>query len=119
MSASLFILRSSLLPTRACTYNVPNRRPKSLARHAWDLEDRLQTIEKLLKAAYPGLDIDDTRLELARGVSGNLQEADSTTITDKILAVEECDVSIVCYQAHSNLLISRFRSTVRLSLMLI
>ncbi|KAE8420037.1 fungal-specific transcription factor domain-containing protein [Aspergillus pseudocaelatus] len=79
---------------RACTYDVPNRRPKALARYTQDLEDRLQTVERLLKATYSGLDLVDPRLEPALGSSGNVQGTDSGITSDRNPPVGECEVPI-------------------------
>ncbi|KAL7658377.1 Gypsy retrotransposon integrase-like protein 1 [Aspergillus niger] len=77
---------------RACTYNVPYRRPKGLAEHARDLEDRLRTVEKLLNAANRGLDLDDTRVEPTHDIPRILQMSESAIRRDQIPAVNGCQV---------------------------
>ncbi|KAL3455987.1 fungal-specific transcription factor domain-containing protein [Aspergillus heterothallicus] len=76
---------------RACTFNVPLRRPKALSRHIQDLEDRLHAVERLLEAVNPGLYIDQLRTERAHGNSGNSQRAEPTSHGDKSPALEARD----------------------------
>ncbi|KAE8380009.1 fungal-specific transcription factor domain-containing protein [Aspergillus bertholletiae] len=76
---------------RTCTYTTPNRRPKSLAQHAQELEDRLQTIQRLLKAVDPSLDIDNPGQELASATS---QATSSITNRNIASAAEGSDISI-------------------------
>ena len=54
-----------------CAYDIPSRRPNSLAHHARQLEDRLRIVQSLLKSVNLDLNIDYSQSASALPLSGN------------------------------------------------